>query len=189
MPRDHSCSTCPVGGKNLTVSDNAWLRQRFSERFVSQFRALRRLSACQSHFVCLWADSQEDRPLVGSHLLAFTNGGSYGSGGLVDLIFRNKYWRHTTEEKRAGRTSGFRLSEKSGITQGKTWRILKLFFNVYFPHICYFISCVCMIWPGKPNVEGTSGPKLGKWRKAERRTGSHPQLASGGTRRKALSGW
>lgn len=62
------------------VSGNAWLRQRFRKRIDSQFRDLRRLSACQSHFVCLWADSQEGRALVGSHLLALTNGGSYRSG-------------------------------------------------------------------------------------------------------------
>lgn len=39
-----------------------------------------------------------------------------------------------------------------------------------------------MILTGKSTVEGTSGPELGLWRKVERRTGSHPQLASRGTK-------
>lgn len=44
------------------------------------------------------------------------------------------------------------------------------------------MSCVFMILTGKSTMEGTSGPELGLWGKVERRTGSHPQLASGGTK-------
>lgn len=162
-PCDHSCSTCPVGGKNQTVSDKAWLRQRFSERIVSQFRDLWRLSACQSDLVCLWADSQEDRPLVGSHLLAFTNSESYGSGAWWALSLEINAEGTPQREKEQLELLASISVKSQALHRERLEGFWSFSLMLYFPHICYFISCVCMKLIGKPNMEGTSGPELGKW--------------------------
>lgn len=123
-----------------------------------QFRDLQRLSACQSRFLCLGADSQEDRPLVGSYLLAFTNGRSYRSGGLVGLILQ-----------KSAEGPPQRNTEQLGFPAYTSWKCQPLhrerlegFGNfpsmLYFPHICYFISCFCIIVTGKPNMEAFLAP-------------------------------
>ena len=130
----------------------------------------------------LWADTQEDGPLAGSHLLTFTNGGCCRSGRHGEP----HPWEKNAEGPPQRTKKQWKLPLSVSLKRQALHRErLKVFWSwfsmLYYPTFFILSPCFCMILIGKPNMEDPCGPKSGNGVRQGRRSGSHQQLVSGGT--------